>query len=138
MNVLKTWTTLGPYFHAVLRIVSAFVFIPSGTMKLFGFPQALPQGVDASFLSMVWFAGVLEVFGGALVLIGLFTRPVSFLLSGMMAFAYFIGHATKETWLWPSVNFGTAAVLYCFLYLYFSAAGSGPWSVDACRNKPQI
>ncbi len=137
MNVLKTWASWGPYFHSILRIVSAFVFIPSGTMKLFGFPMALPQGVDASFLSLVWFAGVLEVFGGALILIGWFTRPVAFLLSGMMAVAYFMAHASRDNWLWPSMNNGSPAVLYCFLFLYFSAAGAGRWSVDACREKPR-
>lgn len=130
MTILKMWAALAPTFQAVLRIVAAFVFIPSGTMKLFGFPMALPPDVDASAFSLVWIAGVLETFGGALFLVGFFTRPVAFVLSGLMACAYFIGHAKSENWLWPSMNFGAPAVLFCFVFLYFSAAGAGPWSVD--------
>lgn len=121
------------YLQSVLRIVAAFILIPSGTMKLFSWPAPLPEGVTASFLSQVWFAGVLETFGGALLLLGLFTRPVAFLLSGMMAVAYFQFHAPGG--FWPSMNDGTPAVLYCFIWLFFAAAGGGPWSVDALRRK---
>jgi putative oxidoreductase len=98
-------------------------------MKLFGWPVAMPQGATAPMFSQVWFGGVLETFGGALLLLGLCTRPVAFVLAGEMAVAYFQFHAPRE--FWPSVNQGTAAALYCFIYLYFSSAGPGPWSVDA-------
>jgi putative oxidoreductase len=83
--------------------------------------------------SQAWFAGFLETFGGLLLLVGLFTRPVAFLLSGEMAFAYFIGHAPQG--FWPVLNQGHPAVLFCFLFLYLSAAGGGPWSLDAARNR---
>lgn len=104
-----------------------------GTMKLFGFPMAMPAGVSIPLFSEVWFAGVLEVAGGGLLMIGLFTRPVAFLLSGEMAVAYFQAHAPNG--FWPLVNGGTDAVFYCFLWLYFSAAGAGSWSVDAIRAR---
>ena len=79
--------------------------------------------------SLVWFAAVIEVIGGTLILLGLFTRPVAFILSGEMAFAYFLGHAGHG--FWPVLNQGALAVIYCFLFLYISAAGPGPWSLDA-------
>jgi len=102
-------------------------------MKLFGIPMSMPGGKTVELFSQIWFAGVLEVFGGALLLIGLYTRPVAFILSGEMAIAYFQGHAPKG--LWTVVNGGGSAVLFCFLWLYVSAAGSGPWSLDAKRKK---
>jgi putative oxidoreductase len=101
-----------------------------GSAKLFAFPLAImPGGGTAPAGSLAWFAGVLEVFGGALLLVGLFTRPVAFVLSGEMAVAYFLGHAPHG--FWPVVNQGQPAILFCFLWLYFSAAGAGPWSLDA-------
>jgi putative oxidoreductase len=119
---------------SVLRIVAAFMFILSGTMKLFAFPAGMPpDGSTASMMSQAWIGGVLEVFGGGLVLIGLFTRPIAFILSGMMAVAYFQFHAPQG--FWPSMNGGGPAALYCFVWLYFSAAGAGPWSLDAKRGK---
>jgi putative oxidoreductase len=84
-------------------------------------------------MSLMGVAGVLELFGGALVLLGLFTRPVAFVLSGEMAFAYFMAHAPQG--FWPVLNHGEAAVLYCFAFLYFSAAGGGPWSLDRALRK---
>lgn len=123
------WASLTPYFHALLRIFAAFMFIQPGTMKLFAFPNAMPGGATAEFLSQVWIGGVLEVFGGALILVGLCTRPVAFILAGEMAVAYWQFHAPNGFWV--TVNMGTAAALYCFVWLYFSAAGSGPWSIDA-------
>jgi putative oxidoreductase len=101
---------------------------------LFGFPApVMPGGGTAPISSLPGIAGFLETFGGLLLLLGLFTRPVAFLLSGEMAFAYFIGHAPRG--FWPVLNQGTDAVLYCFLWLYLSAAGAGPWSLDAKREK---
>jgi putative oxidoreductase len=118
----------------MLRIVAAFLFIQVGTAKLFAFPAAImPDGGTAPMTSLPGIAGVLETFGGTLLLVGLFTRPVAFILSGEMAVAYFIGHAPQG--FWPVLNLGTDAVLYCFLWLYFSAAGPGPWSLDATWRK---
>jgi len=117
-----------PRALGLLRIVTAFLFIQHGTAKLFHVPHIeMMDGVQ--LMSLVGFAGVLEVAGGALLLLGLFTRPVAFILSGEMAFAYFIGHAGKG--FWPVLNQGAPAVIFCFLWLYISAAGGGPWSVDA-------
>jgi putative oxidoreductase len=92
----------------------------------------MPGGGTAPFGTLPWVAGALETFGGLFLLIGLFTRPVAFLLSGEMAFAYFMGHAPQG--FWPVLNQGHPAVLFCFLFLYLSAAGAGPWSLDAMRK----
>ena len=98
--------------------------------KWFAFPAPiLPGGGVAPVGSLIWFAGIIEVVGGTLFLLGLFTRPVAFILSGEMAFAYFIGHAGHG--FWPVLNQGAPAVFYCFTFLYYSAAGAGPWSLDA-------
>jgi putative oxidoreductase len=85
-------------------------------------------------MSLIGFAGILELFGGALLLLGLFTRPVAFVLSGLLAFAYFIGHASKGFVLSPMLNNGEAAVLFCFVFLFLAAAGGGAWSLDALRS----
>ena len=123
----KEWA---PQLLSVLRIVVAFLFIQVGSAKLFAFPAAiLPGGGTAPLGSLVWFAGVIEVVGGTLFLLGLFTRPVAFILSGEMAFAYFIGHFPHG--FWTVLNQGAPAVFYCFTFLYFSAAGAGAWSLDA-------
>lgn len=133
-RISATWSALAPRLLSVLRIVSAFTFIPTGTMKLFAFPMGMPpDGSTATLMSQTGLGGILEVFGGGLLLIGLFTRPVAFILSGEMAVAYFQFHAPQS--FWPIVNQGVPAVLYCFIFLYFSAAGGGPWSVDALRKK---
>jgi putative oxidoreductase len=133
-SVVSRWRSWAPYLLSVLRIVTAFLFMQVGTAKLFAFPgPMMPGGGTAPVASLPGIAGVLEVFGGALVLIGLFTRPVAFLLSGEMAVAYFMAHAPKG--FWPVLNGGAPAVLYCFLFLYLSAAGGGPWSVDAKRQR---
>jgi putative oxidoreductase len=92
-----------------------------------------PDGATAAVMSQTWIGGVLETFGGALMLVGLFTRPVAFILSGEMAVAYFQFHAPNG--FWPMMNGGSAAVLFCFIWLYFSAAGAGPWSLDAKRSR---
>ena len=127
------WSSFGPQLRSALRIVAAGMFMLAGTSKLFAWPIGMPpNGGTAAFPSQVWIGGALECFGGALLLVGLFTRPVAFVLAGEMAVAYFQFHFPKS--FWPTVNGGVAAVLYCFVWLYFSAAGGGPWSVDAVRG----
>ncbi len=128
------WTSLAPHFHALLRIVAGFMFILAGTSKLFAFPVGMPpDNSTAEFGTQVWIGGVLEAFGGALVMLGLWTRPVAFLLAGEMAVAYFQFHAPGS--FWPTVNGGVSAALYSFIFLWLSAAGAGPWSVDAMRQR---
>jgi putative oxidoreductase len=117
-----------PLLRSILRIVAAFLFMAHGTQKLFAFPLSQPRpAVD--LISQAGLAGVLETFGGALLLLGLFTRPVAFVLSGEMAVAYFMAHVPRS--FWPVLNGGEPAVLFCFLYLYLAAAGPGPLSLDA-------
>lgn len=129
-GVIARWQSYTPYLLSVLRIIAGFLFMQFGTAKLFAFPGAtMPGGGTVQLASLVGVAGVLETFGGALILLGLFTRPVAFVLSGLMASAYFKAHAPHG--FWPILNHGEAAVHYCFLWLYFSAAGAGPWSLDA-------
>jgi putative oxidoreductase len=131
---ISTWLAMGPRLQSLLRIVAAAIFILAGTMKLFAFPAGIPpEGGTAKLMSEVGLAGILEVFGGLLLLIGLYTRPVAFILSGEMAVAYFQAHAPQG--FWPILNGGNDAILFCFLWLYFSAAGAGPWSLDAKRGK---
>ena len=130
MGIVTRWRVLAPYLLSVLRIVAAFLFIQFGTAKLFAFPASImPDGSTVPVASQIGVAAVLETFGGLLLLLGLFTRPVAFLLSGEMAFAYFIGHAPMG--FWPVLNMGTPAILFCFLWLYISSAGPGPLSLDA-------
>ena len=132
-NVLARWSDQGPQLRSALRIVAAFTFMQAGAVKLFAFPMGMPGGGRVPLGSQLGVGAVLEVFGGGLLLLGLFTRPVAFLLAGEMAVAYFQFHAPKS--FWPVVNQGVAAVLYCFVWLYLSAAGPGPWSLDARRGK---
>jgi putative oxidoreductase len=127
------WTSWGPYLQSLLRIVAAFIFVLAGSIILFGFPMAMPGGAQIPAFSQLWIGGVLELVGGVLLLLGLFTRPTAFVLSGMMAVAYFQFHFPHG--FWPNGNQGIPAVLYCFLWLYFSAAGPGPWSLDEQRGK---
>ena len=121
--LLASWT---PRLLSVLRIVSAFMFMLHGTQKWLGFP--VPPTNPVTLWSLSGVAGLMELVGGFLLLIGVFTRPVAFLLSGEMAFAYFIAHAPQG--FWPTVNRGELSALYCFVFLFLSAAGGGPWSVD--------
>jgi len=132
MAFLDSWS---PRLLSVLRIVSAYIFMLHGTAKLLGFPH-MANFDNLQIMSLGGIGGILELVGGALLLLGLFTRPVAFILSGEMAVAYFISHASKGGALFPVLNGGDAAVLYCFVFLYFVAAGPGPWSVDAMRTRP--
>jgi|ERR1041385_3142439 putative oxidoreductase len=133
-DLTDKWSTYGPQLLSVLRIVASIMFILAGTMKLFAFPAGMPpNGGTAQFMSEIWIGGFLEVFGGGLILLGLFTRPVAFILSGEMAVAYFQFHFPHG--YWPNMNGGMSAVLYSFAWFYFSAAGAGPWSLDAKRGK---
>src|SRR5918911_2356481 len=120
----QTWS---PRLLSVLRIVTAFMFMAHGTQKLLNFPVPPPK--PPALFSLIGFAGTLELVGGALLLLGLFTRPVAFILSGEMAFAYFMAHAPQG--FWPIVNKGELAVLYCFAFLYVAARGAGRYSLDA-------
>ena len=136
-SVVARWSTWAPELRSLLRIVAAFTFMQFGMAKLFAFPGAImPGGGTVPVASLLGLAGSLEAFGGALLLVGLFTRPVAFLLAGEMAVAYFIGHGPHG--FWTVLNQGTPAVIYCFVWLYLSAAGGGPWSLDArlARSKP--
>ncbi len=114
---------------SVLRIVSGAVFITFGTMKLFNVPPMPPGMPPLDLMSQIGIAGILEVFGGLAFTLGLFTRPVAFILSGEMAVAYFQGLFPQS--FWQSVNMGTPAILYCFIFLYFVFSGAGVWSIDA-------
>jgi putative oxidoreductase len=134
MTVAARPSAWGSRFQSVLRIVASLLFMLHGTMKLFAFTAAVsPGGGAVKLFSQMGAAGVLETLGGVLLLLGLFTRPVAFVLAGEMAVAYFQVHFPKS--LWPVLNGGEAAVLYCFLWLHFSAAGPGPWSLDAFRKR---
>ena len=134
MKLGGRWAAWAPRLRSVLRMAAAFVFITYGTSKLFAWPAALmPNGATAKLASLVGVAGALETAGGLLLLVGLFARPVAFVLSGEMAVAYFRSHAPRG-FLWPLFNQGTPAVLFCFIWLYISAAGPGPWSLDAMRK----
>lgn len=127
-----TWR---PRVLAVLRIVTGYLFLQHGTAKLLGIPAMEMFKAGVPLLSMSGIAGLLEIVGGGLLLIGLFTRPTAFILSGEMAFAYFIGHASQGNPLLPMLNGGELAVMWCFVFLYFAVAGAGAWSVDAWRRR---
>jgi putative oxidoreductase len=118
-----------PRLLSVLRIVSALIFMEHGTQKLLGFPPMAEGMSKPPPLSFLWIGGLLEMVGGALLLIGLFSRPVAFLLAGEMAVAYWMFHAPSGPF--PALNGGDAAILYCFVFLYIAAAGPGPWSLDS-------
>ncbi|HEX6002457.1 MAG TPA: DoxX family protein [Burkholderiales bacterium] len=126
-----------PRALAVLRIITGYLLIPHGTAKLLGMPhQAMFDGLQ--LVSLMGLAGILELFGGLLILIGLFTRPVAFVLCGFMAVAYFMAHASQGSVLLPLLNQGELAVLYCFVFLYFVFAGAGAWSVDDMRERSRL
>jgi putative oxidoreductase len=119
---------LEPYALSLLRMVAGFTFSLHGFQKILGAFGGLGGKGAAAVGSQMWFAGILELAGGLLIVLGLFTRPVAFILCGEMAVAYFRAHAPRS--IWPLVNGGELAVLYCFIYLYLMAAGAGPLSLD--------
>jgi putative oxidoreductase len=124
MDALQTiWA---PRLLSILRIVAALIFMEHGTQKLLGFPPS--ENPSPELLSLSGIAGILELIGGALLVLGLFTRPVAFILSGQMAVAYWLVHAPRS--FYPVLNGGDPAILYCFIFLYLFAAGGGPWSLD--------
>jgi putative oxidoreductase len=130
---LPTW--LPAATHALLRVISGALFMQHGVQKLFGLllsPERTWTGPPEAF-SQMWFAAVLEVFGGPLIVLGLFTRPVALLLAVEMAVAYFQAHAPRS--LWPILNGGEPALLFCFIFLYLFATGAGPFSVDAAWRR---
>ena len=117
-----------PRMLSVLRIVAALLFIEHGTTKLFGFPGTAPATLSTLYIA----AALIELVGGVLLTVGLFSRLAAFIMSGEMAFAYFMSHAPRG--FFPIVNAGDAAILYCFIFLYIACAGPGPWSLDAKRR----
>jgi putative oxidoreductase len=125
MPIPASWS---PQLLSLLRIVAGLGFLQHGVSKYFGVPP-FPGPLNP----LLYTAGALELVGGTLLVLGLFTRPAAFVLAGMSAVAYFMVHAPKS--FFPAVNMGEAAMLYCFIFLYLAAAGAGPWSVDAMRNK---
>lgn len=126
------YATWSPRILGVLRIITGFLFLQHGSAKLLGAPHnAMFDGLQ--LMSLMGLAGVLELGGGVLIVLGLFTRPVAFILSGMMAVAYFMAHATKG--FLPILNQGELAVMFCFVFLYFSVAGSGSYGIDATLRK---
>ena len=124
-----------PYALAILRVVTALLFIEHGTQKLFNFPPLPGGGLPPPF-SMFWIGAILELVGGLLILIGLFTRPVAFVMSGEMAVAYWMVHAPAN--IYPAVNGGDAAILFCFVFLLFVFTGPGAWSIDGARKKGSL
>src|SRR4051795_4370575 len=128
-ETLAAWT---PRALSLLRIITGLLIIQHGMAKIIGFP-AFPAYANVQLMSLSGAAGVIELIGGALLILGLLTRPAAFILAGEMAFAYFIGHAPRS--FYPLVNGGTLAIMYCFTCLYLSTAGAGPWSVDAAMKR---
>lgn len=132
MNSLaSTWA---PRTQALLRIVVGFLFLQHATAKLFGFPR-VAYFDNLPLFSLEGIAGLIEIVGAPLLILGLFTRPVAFVLSGEMAFAYFIAHAPHGNFLSPILNQGEGAVLYCFIFLFFAAAGPGAWSIEGVLRR---
>lgn len=134
-STVEMWHGWASRLLSVLRIVTAFLYMAHGTQKLFAFPKGMgPDGTGTVDLGTIFgAAGILETFGGALLLLGLSIRPVAFLAAGEMAVAYFMFHAPNS--FWPLLNRGEIVVMFCFAWLYISAAGGGPWSVDRWRAR---
>jgi putative oxidoreductase len=128
----ETMAAWAPRALSVLRIITGLMIIEHGMSKLIGFP-VLPADANVQPLSLLGAAGFIELIGGALLILGLLTRPAAFILAGEMAFGYFMVHAPKG--FYPLVNGGTLAIMYCFACLYLSTAGAGPWSVDAAMKR---
>jgi putative oxidoreductase len=127
---LEPWV---PRALALLRIVAGYLVLQHGTAKLLGYPH-VAMFDNLQIMSLFGAAGIIELVGGALILVGLFVRPAAFILSGEMAAAYFIGHVPHGNFLFPTLNQGEAAVIYCFVFLFLAAAGGGVWSIDAMRR----
>ncbi|MCA0246845.1 MAG: DoxX family protein [Proteobacteria bacterium] len=132
MNFDALAASWAPRLLSLLRIMTGLLLLQHGTAKLFKIP-VIPTFANLSITSLPGIAGILELVGGVLIILGLFTRSTAFVLSGMTAFAYFIAHAPRG--FYPILNGGELAVLYCFVFLYLAAAGPGPWSLDAGRKK---
>lgn len=132
MNIEASLTRYAPIMLSVLRVICGLLLLDHGSQKLLGFPP--PSGGEGpAALTLLWFAGIIELFGGALIALGLFTRPAAFVASGFTAFAYFIAHAPRS--FFPALNGGDAAILFCFIFLYFVFAGGGPYSFDAVLRR---
>lgn len=124
-SFFSTWT---PRVLSILRIIAGFLILQHGLQKIFGFPAGPQPQPTPPLLSMMGFVGILELVGGILLIIGLFTRPAAFILSGLLAVAYFMAHAPQG--FWPVLNKGELAALYSFVFLYLALAGGGEWSLD--------
>ena len=125
-------SSLGPILLSVLRIVAALLFLEHGAQKLLGFPPGSPMPMPPA-LTLFWFAGLIELVGGSLIALGLFTRAAAFIAAGEMAVAYWTVHAKQG--LYPAGNGGDAAILYCFIFLYLVFAGAGDWSLDGAMRR---
>lgn len=132
MNIDALGTAWAPRLLSILRIMTGLLFLQHGTAKLLKIP-VVPMFANLSLTTPAGIAGILELVGGVLMILGLFTRSVAFVLSGLMAVAYFMAHAPRG--FYPILNAGELAILFCFVFLYFAAAGPGPWSLDAARRK---
>lgn len=132
MNIDALGTAWAPRLLSILRIMTGLLFLQHGTAKLLKIP-VVPMFANLSLTTPSGIAGILELVGGVLMILGLFTRSVAFVLCGLMAVAYFMAHAPRG--FYPILNAGELAILFCFVFLYFAAAGPGPWSLDAARRK---
>ncbi|MBU8872590.1 DoxX family protein [Reyranella sp. MMS21-HV4-11] len=132
MNFDALASAWAPRLLSILRIMTGLLFLQHGTAKLLKIP-VIPMFANLSLTSLPGIAGILELVGGVLIILGLFTRSVAFVLSGLMAVAYFMAHAPRG--FYPILNAGELAILFCFVFLYLAAAGPGPWSIDAARRK---
>jgi putative oxidoreductase len=130
MSIFDRFKSQAPRILGLTRILAGIMFACHGAQKLLGVFGGIPPGVPKA---LIWSAGPIELVGGALIAIGLLTRSVAFLCSGLMAFAYFIGHAPNG--FWPASNGGELAILYCFLFLYLAAQGPGAWALDNLRRR---
>lgn len=131
MQAFNSLQRIQPQLLGLLRIFTALTFISHGTQKLLGFPAPPSWGFPAAF-SLPWIAGVLEIVGGTLVLVGFLTRPAAFILSGLMAVAYWMAHGSKG--FYPLLNGGEAAMLFCFIFLYIAAAGPGAFGIESRKG----
>ena len=133
MTLNDTAAAWAPRVLSILRIIAALLLLQHGLSKFFGFPGPMPAGGAPKMFALLWFAGIIEIVGSVLLALGIFTRPVAFILAGHLAFVYFIGHVPRG--LFPMNNGGNLAILYCFVFFYIAFAGGGPWSIDAMRGK---